>query len=70
MDIPDPIYRALKQEAARRGCSIKELVLESVEKELRTPEKGKRVRLPLLKSKEPGTMDLTNEEIYEAIPFP
>jgi len=29
-----------------------------------------RLRLPILRSKEPGTLHLTNEQIYEIILFP
>ena len=34
VDIPDPLYRRLKIEAAQRGCSVKELVLRGVRTEL------------------------------------
>ena len=71
MDIPDPTYRELKAKAARRGCSVKDLILESVQNELRPRSRRKgRIKLPLVHSKEPGTLRLTNEEIYEIIPFP
>jgi hypothetical protein len=71
VDIPDPTYRELKAKAARRGCSVKELILESVRKELHPrPRRKGRIKLPLMHSKEPGTLRLTNEEIYEIIPFP
>ena len=71
VDIPDPTYRKLRVEAARRGCSVKELVLTSVTKELHKGHaKGRRVQPPLIRSSQPGTLDLTNEEIYEIIPFP
>ena len=71
VDIPDPTYRELKARAAREGCSVKELILRSVGRELRarTRRKG-RLDPPLLRSKAPGTLDLTNEQIYEIIPFP
>ena len=71
VDIPDPTYRELKSKAARRGCSVKELILQSVQKDLRPRSRRKgRVKLPLVHSKEPGTLRLTNEQIYEIIPFP
>jgi len=71
VDIPDPTYRELKAKAVRRGCSVKELILESVQNELRPRSRRKgRIKLPLVHSKEPGTLRLTNEEIYEIIPFP
>ena len=71
VDIPDSTYRELKAKAARRGCSVKELILESVRNELHPlPRKRGRIKLPLIHSKQPGTLRLTNEQIYELIPFP
>ena len=71
VDIPDPTYRELKAKAAQRGCSVKQVILESVRKELRPRSRRKgRIQLPILESKEPGTLHLTNEMIYEIIPFP
>ncbi len=71
VDIPDPVYRKLKSKAAEQGCSVKELILRGVEKELRADARKKgRIRLPIVRSKEPGTLRLTNEQIYEIIPFP
>lgn len=71
MDIPDPTYRELKAKAAQRGCSVKDLILQSVQHELRPrPRRKGRVKLPLVHSKEPGTLHLTNDQIYEIIPFP
>lgn len=71
VDIPDSTYRELKANAAKRGCSVKELILESVRNELRPRSRRKgRIKLPLIHSKQPGTLRLTNEQIYELIPFP
>lgn len=72
VDIPDPIYRKLKAKAAEEGCSIKALVLRGVESVLNgaEPKKGKRVKLPLLESKHPYTLNLTNEQLYDLIDFP
>jgi hypothetical protein len=71
VDIPDPTYRRLKARAAAQGCSVKELVLRGVAKELRVGTKQRRrIQLPIVPSKQPGTLRLTNKRIYEAIPFP
>lgn len=71
IDIPDPLYRKLKAKAAENGCSVKGLILRSVqEKHSLARPKRFRVKLPILKSKRPGTLHITNEEIYEIIPFP
>lgn len=71
VDIPDPTYRKLKSKAAAQGLSVKDLILHGVEKELETGSRPKKhVRLPIVRSKRPGTLHLTNEQIYEIIPFP
>ena len=71
VDIPDPLYRALKQKAANKGHSVKELVLRGVELELRAPSRKKgRRRPPVIDSDKPGSSDLDNAKIYEIIPFP
>jgi len=71
VDIPDPTYRKLKSKAAQQGCSVKALILRSVDAELGAGLRRKgRVRPPLVHSKQPGTLNLTNEQIYEIIPFP
>jgi len=71
VDIPDPLYRELKGKAASEGRSVKELILRGVEQELRGVRRAKgRVRLPIVPSKEPGTLELDNAKIFEIIPFP
>lgn len=72
VDIPDPLYRELKGKAAAEGRSVKELILRGVEGELQlNPKKrGRRVSLPLVRSKRPGSVRLDNAKIFEVIPFP
>lgn len=66
VDIPDPIYRRLKAEAALEGRSAKDLLLSGVIAGLRERKigrKGKRISLPLIDSKRPGWLRLSNREI-------
>ena len=72
VDIPDPVYRQLKVKAANEGRSVKELILRSVEHELGTTVKKRkhRVVVPIIKSKQPGKLELDNAKIFELIPFP
>jgi hypothetical protein len=71
VDIPDPLYRALKKKAAHEGHSVKALVLRGIELELRArPRKQGHRRPPVIDSDKPGSLDLTNAKIYEIIPFP
>jgi hypothetical protein len=70
VDIPDPIYRQLKSMAALRGCSVKRLILQSVETELNR-EAGDvnkaRISLPLIKASRPGRLRLSNQTIHEIL---
>lgn len=71
VDIPDPIYRRLKARAAREGRPAKELILRGVEQVLKEAPRahGRRVKLPIVRSKRPGTLYLDNERIYDIL-FP
>jgi len=72
VDIPDPIYRRLKSAAALQGCSVKDLVLRGVSVELEASKgrrKRKPVRLPIIDSKKPGWLRLTNRRVNEIL-FP
>jgi len=72
VDIPDALYRELKTKAAREKRSVKELILRSVEGELRlsSKKKGRRVKLPLVRSKWPGSSKVNHDNIYDLISFP
>jgi hypothetical protein len=71
VDIPRPIYRKLKQQAAARGFSIRELVLAGVKTVLLQGKRPrpKRVRFPLIVSEGPK-VNVTNQHIYEHVEFP
>lgn len=71
VDIPAPLYRKLKEQAAVKGRSIRELVLAGVKTVLLEGQRphSKRVQFPLIISKGPK-VDLTNEQIYEYVEFP
>ena len=72
VDIPDPVYRRLKTRAASEGSSAKELILRGVEQVLNVKPRTSRrqVKLPIVGSKRPGTVQLDNARIYEIISFP
>jgi hypothetical protein len=71
VDIPAPLYRRLKEQAAAQGHSVRELVLAGVQSVLLRSHRPrpKRVRFPLIVSKGPKVR-LTNEQIYERVEFP
>lgn len=72
VDIPDPVYRRLKSRAASEGSSAKDLILRGVKQVLK--ERGRksrrRIKLPIIRSKHPGTLELDNDKIFEIISFP
>ncbi len=73
VDIPDPVYRRLKARAASEGRSAKELILRGVEQVLQAEPAaagGRRVMLPIVPSKHPGTLVIDNAGIYDIIGFP
>jgi hypothetical protein len=74
IEFPDSVYRQLKLRAAQEGTTIREIVLEGVAIRLRGSEetpRGKRgPRFPVIRAKNPGSLRLGEEGVYEYIPFP
>jgi hypothetical protein len=67
LDIPELLYRQLREAARRRGCSARALILESIAREIRE-EQQPRTRVPLPLVAGPGEpIRLTNEEIYDIL---
>ncbi len=68
VDIPAPLYRRLKEQAAAQGRSARELILLGVSNSLRGKRpRQRRVSFPLIVSRGPK-VDVTNEQIYERGP--
>ena len=67
IDLPDELMHEVKAVAARRGSSLKTVIRAAVEEEVRREERktGRRVKFPLLSSREPGSLNLTNAEIED-----
>ena len=72
VDIPDALYRELKAKAAREKSTVKRLILRGVQMELRprTGKKKQRVSFPIIRSKNPGTLEIDNAKIYDLVGFP
>jgi hypothetical protein len=72
VDFPEPLYRELKIAAATEGTTIREIILEGVAIRLRsaTPRPDRQPRFPAIRSKNPGSLKLGEEGVYEYIPFP
>jgi plasmid stability protein len=71
IDIPDETYRSLKMKAAREGKTVRQIVLLGIRKELLVGEERptQKLKLPLIHSSRPGTLELTNEQIDELTAF-
>jgi len=72
IDIPDATYRRLKSKAASEGRSVKALLLDAAEVVIggRRQPAARRVTLPLVVSKRPGSLRLDNARIYDVIGVP
>jgi hypothetical protein len=74
IDIPDPIYREIRVRAASEGKTMRDLILDGVALRLQSgeapPKQHSRFRIPVIKSKRPGSLKLGEEGVYEYIPFP
>jgi len=71
VDIPAPLYRKLKEQAAASGSSVRELVLAGVRVILLKDQRprSKKVQFPLIRSNGPK-VNLSSEQIYEHVEFP
>ena len=73
IDVPRDLHRKLHEVAARRGCSARQLILESIEPAVHQSAQRPRRRLsldrPIVKLKG-KPFNLTNEQIHELIEFP
>ena len=61
IDMPDVLFRKTKAVAALRGSSMKDLIINAVEREVSrpAPAKTKRIQLPIIKSWKGPKLDLT-----------
>jgi len=68
MDFADDFFKRLKITSAQRGISMKELVRRALCRELAAGDQAppaKRLKFPLLQSKHPASLKLTNAQIEE-----
>jgi hypothetical protein len=69
VDLPDALFRKMKAMAALQGISLKQFITRAIQVELSKPREsqGYRVKLPLIRSKLPGSLDLTNVKIEDLL---
>ena len=72
IDIPDETYRKLKVKAALEGQTVREIALRGIQREIEplSEKPQRRLTAPILKSHEPGSIRIDNEQIYDLIGFP
>ena len=74
LDIPRDLHRRLREAAARKGCSARQLVLASIRSAVdeKLPHVGyKRLRLnPPIVTSRGKAFNLTSEQIHELIELP
>ena len=70
VEIPDDLFRQLKILAADRRVTLKHVMQQALENELRRVQAQparKRIRFPILDSKRPGSLNLSNAEIEDLL---
>jgi hypothetical protein len=73
VDVPRDLHRRLREVAARKGCSARQIILAGIEHAVERAEPVRRRRLkldPPLIPRAGRRIDLTNERIYELIELP
>lgn len=74
LDIPRDLHRRLHEVALRKGCSARQLILQSIEhavldSEQQRPKKRLSLDPPIVPSTG-SPFTLTNEELYDLLEFP
>lgn len=70
VELPAELFRAAKARAAARGETLRQFLARAVAHELgnvSAPAKGTRVELPVVGSKHPGSVEITNDRIEEVL---
>ncbi len=67
LDLPDPLYRRLKLQAAKEGKTLKELVTRFLEEALSRQASGGAGSLPLVPAKGRRILPLRNADLWELL---
>jgi hypothetical protein len=69
VDLPDPVFRQMKARAALRGITLREFILEAVQKAManKTASKETCAEPPLIRSKRPGAVSLTSAQVEDLL---
>ena len=71
IELPEPVFQTLLALAEQQGSSLQAVILEAIKKEIApgpTPHERRRVSLPLIRSRHPGSLrSLTNAEVDDIL---
>ena len=71
IDIPDAVFRRAKSAAALEGKTLRSFVVDALSHELggraKGAEGGRRVTLPLVRSRNPGSLSITADTVADAL---
>ena len=71
IDIPDAVFRRAKSAAALEGKTLKRFVVDAITHELGDgaggPQESRRVTLPLVRSRNPGSLSITADTVADAL---
>jgi hypothetical protein len=69
--LPDPIFRQAKAATALQGRTLRSFILTAIVHELedtgRVRQPASRVRLPLVRSRRPGKLKITGQDVSRAL---
>jgi hypothetical protein len=67
IDIPDDLLKDAKRKALEEDTTLRQLVIEGLTLRSRVAKSRKKIEFPIIRSKNPGTLHLTNEQIYDIL---
>jgi hypothetical protein len=67
IDIPDELLKDAKRRALEEDTTLRQLVIEGLKLRSCAPKSRQKIKFPIIRSKNPGTLDLTNEQIYDIL---
>jgi|HubBroStandDraft_1064217.scaffolds.fasta_scaffold42825_4 hypothetical protein len=73
LDIPDEVYKNIKRLAVEENTTVRQIVLDALQvavEKRKAQAPPRRMKLPIIRSSKPGTLDIDNEKIYDIIGFP
>ena len=70
IDIPDETFKQVKRFSVENDRTMRQMVLEGLQLVMQSQapsQPQRRLQLPLIRSSQPGTLNLTNEQIQEIL---